>query len=258
MVGCRLKLDRLPFFTAALGEFTVALARRFSPNVSLCCSPLLDLGHFGGQRLRNRNFGMLRRMARFKVIVPIRTQSGRRKDTDSPPLSPSKLLTAKLLVAKAKAARRPKVKLDLGDVVSVKKAAASSNRSAVKYVRSSPNTLPPSLFYLVSVNILTTVIYLLFLQSLVVPFGRAFCYPFLSLSLLFLCLSDIRCILDLKYCPIPACFDTVLANEGDGGIMGVDGYRVAQVRVVTLTSQATSVLFPAGPVKPPTHLAYVE
>ncbi|KAG1892093.1 hypothetical protein F4604DRAFT_1672194 [Suillus subluteus] len=137
-------------------------------------------------------------VTRFKVIVPIRTQSGCRKDTDSPPLSPSKLLTAKLLVAKAKAARRPKVKLDLGDVVSVKKAAASSNRSAVK------------------------------------------------------------CILDLKYCPIPACFDTVLANEGDGGIMGVDGYRVAQVRVVTLTSQATSVLFPAGPVKPPTHLAYVE
>ncbi|KAG1841646.1 hypothetical protein F4604DRAFT_1690267 [Suillus subluteus] len=166
-------------------------------------------------------------VTRFKVIVPIRTQSERRKDTDSPPLSPSKLLTAKLLVAKAKAARRPKVKLDLGDVVSVKKAAASSNRSAVKYL-------------------------------LVVPFGRAFCYPFLSLSLLFPCLSDIRRILDLKYCPIPACFDTVLANEGDGGIMGVDGYRVAQVRVVTLTSQATSVLFPAGPVKPPTHLAYVE
>ncbi|KAG1868667.1 hypothetical protein F4604DRAFT_1682300 [Suillus subluteus] len=166
-------------------------------------------------------------VTRFKVIVPIRTQSGRRKDTDSPPMSPSKLLTAKLLVAKAKAARRPKVKLDLGDVVSVKKAAASSNQSAVKY-------------------------------SLVVPFGRAFCYPFLSLSLLFPCLSDIRRILDLKYCPIPACFDTVLANEGDGGIMGVDGYRVAQVRVVTLTSQATSVLFPAGPVKPPTHLAYVE
>ncbi|KAG1872178.1 hypothetical protein F4604DRAFT_1681290 [Suillus subluteus] len=72
-------------------------------------------------------------VTRFKVIVPIRTQSGRRKDTDSPPLSPSKLLTAKLLVAKAKAARRPKVKLDLGDVVSVKKAATSSNRSAVKY-----------------------------------------------------------------------------------------------------------------------------
>ncbi|KAG1748112.1 hypothetical protein EDB19DRAFT_1630396 [Suillus lakei] len=58
---------------------------------------------------------------------------------------------------------------------------------------------------------------------------------------------------------IPARFDTVLVNEGDGGITGVDGYRVAQVRVVfTLTTQATNLLFPAGPVKPPAHLAYVE
>ncbi|KAG1764356.1 hypothetical protein EDD22DRAFT_979080 [Suillus occidentalis] len=52
---------------------------------------------------------------------------------------------------------------------------------------------------------------------------------------------------------IPARFDTVLVNEGDGGITGVD------VRVVfTLTTQATNLLFPAGPVKPPAHLAYVE
>ncbi|KAG1893091.1 uncharacterized protein F5891DRAFT_1208123 [Suillus fuscotomentosus] len=58
---------------------------------------------------------------------------------------------------------------------------------------------------------------------------------------------------------IPARFDTVLVNEGDGGITGVNGYRVAQVRVVfTLTSQATNLLFPAGPLKPPAHLAYVE
>ncbi|KAG1719600.1 hypothetical protein EDB19DRAFT_1970800 [Suillus lakei] len=58
---------------------------------------------------------------------------------------------------------------------------------------------------------------------------------------------------------IPARFDTVLVNEGDGGITGVDRYRVAQVRVVfTLTTQATNLLFPAGPVKPPAHLAYVE
>ncbi|KAG2159787.1 uncharacterized protein EDB93DRAFT_1237070 [Suillus bovinus] len=58
---------------------------------------------------------------------------------------------------------------------------------------------------------------------------------------------------------IPARFDTVLVNKGDGGIMGVDGYSVAQVRVIfTLTSQAMNVLFPTGPVKPPTHLAYVE
>ncbi|KAG1788502.1 hypothetical protein EV424DRAFT_1523282 [Suillus variegatus] len=58
---------------------------------------------------------------------------------------------------------------------------------------------------------------------------------------------------------IPARFDTVLVNEGNGGITGVDGYHVAQVRVIfTLTSQATNLLFAAGPVKPPTHLAYVE
>ncbi|KAG1874431.1 hypothetical protein F4604DRAFT_1880886 [Suillus subluteus] len=58
---------------------------------------------------------------------------------------------------------------------------------------------------------------------------------------------------------IPARFDTVLVNEGDGGITGMNGYRVAQVRVVfTLTSKAMDLLFPAGPVKPPAHLAYVE
>lgn len=33
-------------------------------------------------------------------MAPIRTQSGHRKDTGSPPPSPSKLLAAKLLVAK--------------------------------------------------------------------------------------------------------------------------------------------------------------
>ncbi|KAG1882873.1 hypothetical protein F4604DRAFT_1984324 [Suillus subluteus] len=49
---------------------------------------------------------------------------------------------------------------------------------------------------------------------------------------------------------IPACFDTVLVNEGDGGITGVN--------VFTLTSKAMDLLFPAGPVKPPAHLAYVE
>ncbi|KAG1743084.1 hypothetical protein EDB19DRAFT_584863 [Suillus lakei] len=40
---------------------------------------------------------------------------------------------------------------------------------------------------------------------------------------------------------VPACFDTVLVNEGDGGTTGVNGYRVAQVRVVfTLTSLAAT------------------
>ncbi|KAG1863043.1 hypothetical protein F4604DRAFT_1882211 [Suillus subluteus] len=58
---------------------------------------------------------------------------------------------------------------------------------------------------------------------------------------------------------IPAHFDTVLVNEGDGGIMGVDGYCVMQVHVIfMLTNQASNVLFHAGPAKPPTHFAYVE
>ncbi|KAG1845203.1 hypothetical protein F4604DRAFT_1688819 [Suillus subluteus] len=71
-------------------------------------------------------------------MAPIRTQSGHRKDTDSPPPSPSKLLAAKLLVAKAKkAARKPKVKPDLGDAASAKKAAASSNQRIVNW--SDPN-----------------------------------------------------------------------------------------------------------------------
>ncbi|KAG2096645.1 hypothetical protein BD769DRAFT_1631430 [Suillus cothurnatus] len=57
---------------------------------------------------------------------------------------------------------------------------------------------------------------------------------------------------------IPACFDTVLVNEGDGGITGVHGYCAAQVQVVfTLTNQASNVLFLTG-TKQPTHLAYVE
>ncbi|KAG2137414.1 uncharacterized protein EDB93DRAFT_1339268 [Suillus bovinus] len=68
-----------------------------------------SVGHFGGQRFRNRNFSTLCRSMSS-------TQSGRGKDADYPPPSPSKLLAAKLLVAKVKkAARRPKVKPDLGD-----------------------------------------------------------------------------------------------------------------------------------------------
>ncbi|KAG1854255.1 hypothetical protein F4604DRAFT_1883347 [Suillus subluteus] len=57
---------------------------------------------------------------------------------------------------------------------------------------------------------------------------------------------------------IPGRFDTVLVNEGDGGTTGVNGYHVAQVRVVfTLTSHAAAALF-CTPAKAPTHLAYVE
>ncbi|KAG2029856.1 hypothetical protein BDR03DRAFT_975485 [Suillus americanus] len=57
---------------------------------------------------------------------------------------------------------------------------------------------------------------------------------------------------------VPARFDTVLVNEDGGGTTGVDGYRVAQVRIVfTLTSQATAALFHT-PENLPTHFAYVE
>ncbi|KAG1785031.1 uncharacterized protein HD556DRAFT_1435284 [Suillus plorans] len=57
---------------------------------------------------------------------------------------------------------------------------------------------------------------------------------------------------------IPGCFDTVLVNKGDGGPTGVNGYHVAQVRVIfTLRSHAAAALF-CTPAKAPTHFAYVE
>ncbi|KAK7025769.1 hypothetical protein R3P38DRAFT_3531625 [Favolaschia claudopus] len=53
-------------------------------------------------------------------------------------------------------------------------------------------------------------------------------------------------------------FDTALINNGSGGITGVDGYRVGQVRVVfSLKPQHIQSLFGKGPA-PPHHLAYVE
>ncbi|KAJ7624091.1 hypothetical protein DFH06DRAFT_1446337 [Mycena polygramma] len=57
---------------------------------------------------------------------------------------------------------------------------------------------------------------------------------------------------------IPARFDTALVNTGDGGMTGVGGYRIAQVRLVfTLPPRIVKELFPAG-VEPPKYLAYVE
>ncbi|KAJ6558401.1 hypothetical protein B0H19DRAFT_1261922 [Mycena capillaripes] len=57
---------------------------------------------------------------------------------------------------------------------------------------------------------------------------------------------------------VPGRFDTALVNDGSGGLTGVAGYRVAQVRVVfSLKPRHISGLFPPG-VFPPKHLAYVE
>ncbi|KAG1844739.1 hypothetical protein C8R48DRAFT_617813 [Suillus tomentosus] len=56
---------------------------------------------------------------------------------------------------------------------------------------------------------------------------------------------------------VPARFDTALVNLGNGGKMGVEGYRVAQVHVVfSLSANVKRALF--GNVNVPDHLAYVE
>ncbi|KAJ7709363.1 hypothetical protein B0H16DRAFT_1679153 [Mycena metata] len=57
---------------------------------------------------------------------------------------------------------------------------------------------------------------------------------------------------------VPARFDTALVNDSTGGMIGVNGYRVAQVRVVfSIPPRDIPNLFPSGLV-PPQHLAYVE
>ncbi|KAL7279210.1 hypothetical protein ACG7TL_007050 [Trametes sanguinea] len=57
--------------------------------------------------------------------------------------------------------------------------------------------------------------------------------------------------------PVPARFDTVLVNDGTGGLTGVTGYRVGQVRLVfKLPRKSHARLFPG--LDPPEHLAYVE
>ncbi|KAJ7643458.1 hypothetical protein DFH06DRAFT_999028 [Mycena polygramma] len=57
---------------------------------------------------------------------------------------------------------------------------------------------------------------------------------------------------------LPARFDTALINDSTGGMIGVDGYRVAQVRVVfSIPPRHIPHLFSPG-ISPPTHLAYVE
>ncbi|KAJ6537053.1 hypothetical protein B0H19DRAFT_1382817 [Mycena capillaripes] len=57
---------------------------------------------------------------------------------------------------------------------------------------------------------------------------------------------------------LPGRFDTALVNDGSGGLTGVGGYRVGQVRVVfSLKPHHIQGLFARG-VSPPRHLAYVE
>ncbi|KIJ09125.1 hypothetical protein PAXINDRAFT_87903, partial [Paxillus involutus ATCC 200175] len=60
---------------------------------------------------------------------------------------------------------------------------------------------------------------------------------------------------------VPGRFDTVLVNCGEGGVTGVAGYRVAQVRVVfSLLEKISTSLFLHNAITThlPTHLAYVE
>ncbi|KAI0826679.1 hypothetical protein BC628DRAFT_251427 [Trametes gibbosa] len=56
---------------------------------------------------------------------------------------------------------------------------------------------------------------------------------------------------------VPGRFDTVLVNDGTGGFSGVQGYHVAQLRLVfKLPKAACEELFPD--VLVPGHLAYIE
>ncbi|KAI0826961.1 hypothetical protein BC628DRAFT_1369912, partial [Trametes gibbosa] len=56
---------------------------------------------------------------------------------------------------------------------------------------------------------------------------------------------------------VPGRFDTVLVNDGTGGLSGVQGYHVAQLRLVfKLPKAACEELFPD--VLVPGHLAYIK
>ncbi|KAJ7841520.1 hypothetical protein B0H14DRAFT_3694203 [Mycena olivaceomarginata] len=57
---------------------------------------------------------------------------------------------------------------------------------------------------------------------------------------------------------IPARFDTVLVNTGNGGKTGTTGYRIAQVRVIfSLADRLARLIFPPN-IIPPKHLAYPQ
>ncbi|KAH8101620.1 hypothetical protein BXZ70DRAFT_1019531, partial [Cristinia sonorae] len=52
-------------------------------------------------------------------------------------------------------------------------------------------------------------------------------------------------------------FDTALVNDGDGTYIGIDGYRVAQVRLIFSLPKRAAPLF-SETRQPPKYLAYVE
>ncbi|KAH8100148.1 hypothetical protein BXZ70DRAFT_894126 [Cristinia sonorae] len=53
-------------------------------------------------------------------------------------------------------------------------------------------------------------------------------------------------------------FDTVMVNHGHGSYSGVDGYQVAQIKVIFSLPRQAEMLFVAAPTPPPKYLAYIE
>ncbi|KAI0683898.1 hypothetical protein BC835DRAFT_1294737 [Cytidiella melzeri] len=64
--------------------------------------------------------------------------------------------------------------------------------------------------------------------------------------------------MDSRRKPVPGRFDTVLVNDGSGGLTGITGYRVGRVRAIfSLPTAAQDALFKSS-TNIPQHLAYIE
>ncbi|THH18011.1 hypothetical protein EUX98_g9024 [Antrodiella citrinella] len=63
---------------------------------------------------------------------------------------------------------------------------------------------------------------------------------------------------DTRGRPVDGQFDTVIVNDGHGQYSGVDGYRIAQVRVIFSLPPRAAPLFATANQAPPKFLAYVE